>query len=74
MASGQGGQRQTATDTETESEAWQATRTHRQISWNRKASAQSCAGTLPSGQQGTFQVVAQADGHASPVRSFQMLR
>jgi hypothetical protein len=44
------------------------------LSWDRKASAQSCAGALPSGQQGTFQVVAQADGHASPVRSFQLLR
>jgi hypothetical protein len=44
------------------------------LSWNRKASAQSCAGALPSGQWGTFQAVAQADGHPSPVRSFQLLR
>jgi hypothetical protein len=44
------------------------------LSWNRKASAQSCAGALSGGQWGTFQVVAQADGHPSPVRSFQLLR
>ena len=44
------------------------------LSWNRKASAQSCTGALPSGQRGTFQVIAQADGHASPVRTFQLLR
>jgi hypothetical protein len=44
------------------------------LSWNRKASSQSCAGALSSGQWGTFQVVAQVDGHASTVRSFQLLR
>jgi hypothetical protein len=44
------------------------------LSWDRKASAQSCAGALPSGQSGTFQAVAQVDGHVSPVRSFQLLR
>ncbi|MBO0806308.1 MAG: hypothetical protein J2P25_24940 [Nocardiopsaceae bacterium] len=43
------------------------------LSWNREASARSCAGTLPRGEQGTFQAVAQADGRSSPVRSFRLL-
>jgi hypothetical protein len=44
-----------------------------ELAWNRKAAARSCAGSLPSGEQGTFQAVAQADGHSSPARSFKLV-
>jgi hypothetical protein len=43
------------------------------LTWNRKASAQSCAGTLVPGEWGTFQAVAKANGHSSPVRTFKLL-
>lgn len=43
------------------------------LAWNRKASGRSCAGTLPPGGSGTFEAVAQADGHSSPVRPFKLM-
>ena len=42
------------------------------VSWNRAASGRSCAGTPPPSGSGTFEAVAQADGHSSPVRSFKL--
>jgi hypothetical protein len=42
------------------------------LSWNRKASAQPCAGALPPGKAGIFQAVALADGRTSPVRTFTL--
>lgn len=39
------------------------------LAWNRKAPGR-CGGTAPSGDSGTFQAMAEADGHLSPVRSF----
>jgi hypothetical protein len=44
-----------------------------ELAWNRKAAARSCAGSLPRGERGTFQAVAQADGHSSPIRSFKLV-
>ena len=44
-----------------------------ELAWNRKAAARSCAGSLPPGEPGTFQAVAQADGHSSPIRSFKLV-
>lgn len=44
------------------------------LSWNRKASARPCAGTLASGSSGTFEAAAAADGFTSPSRSFKLLR
>jgi hypothetical protein len=43
------------------------------LAWNREASTRSCAGTLAHGAWGTFEVVAQADGHSSKVGSFKLL-
>jgi hypothetical protein len=43
------------------------------ITWNRHASEPAgCAGTLPAGASGTFDVVATTDGQSSPVRSFTL--
>lgn len=44
------------------------------VSWNRTAPGRSCAGMLPHSGSGTFEAVAQADGHSSPVRSFRIVR
>jgi hypothetical protein len=45
------------------------------IAWNRQAkSPPGCAGTLPAGAWGTFDVVALADGQSSPVRTFTLSR
>jgi hypothetical protein len=43
------------------------------LAWNREASTGSCAGTLSPGTWGTFEVVAQADGHSSKVGLFKLL-
>jgi hypothetical protein len=44
-----------------------------ELTWNRKAATRSCAGSLPQGEWGTFQAVAQADGHSSPIRSIKLV-
>jgi hypothetical protein len=43
------------------------------LSWDRKASGRSCAGTLSHGSSGTFEAAASADGFSSPSRSFKLL-
>jgi len=43
------------------------------VTWNRQATAPSgCAGILPAGASGTFDVVATAGGQSSPVRTFSL--
>lgn len=43
------------------------------VTWNRKATAPSgCAGVLPAGASGTFDVVAIMAGRSSPVRTFSL--
>lgn len=42
------------------------------LTWNPKAHGR-CAGTLSPGGSGTFEAMATADGHFSPVRSFKVL-
>jgi hypothetical protein len=42
------------------------------LSWNRKATSPGCAGFLPAGASGTFDVVAMADGKSSPVRAITL--
>ena len=43
------------------------------VTWNRQATAPSgCAGFLPAGASGTFDVVAMAGGQSSPVRTFSL--
>jgi hypothetical protein len=44
------------------------------ISWNRQATSPSgCAGSLPAGTTGTFDVVAQTAGQSSQVRTFKLV-
>lgn len=43
------------------------------VSWNRQAAEPSgCAGALPAGASGTFDVVATLAGQSSPVRTFSL--
>ena len=43
------------------------------VAWNRAATAPAgCAGLLPAGATGTFDVVAMAAGQSSPVRTFSI--
>lgn len=42
------------------------------VTWNPRAHGR-CAGTLPPGGSGTFEAMATADGHFSPVRPFKVL-
>jgi hypothetical protein len=43
------------------------------VSWNRQATKPSgCAGVLPAGASGTFDVVAMTAGQSSPVRTFSL--
>lgn len=44
------------------------------VAWDREASGRSCAGTLAPGESGSFEAVAQAAGHSSPVRAFKIMR
>jgi hypothetical protein len=44
------------------------------LSWNRKAASPGCAGSLPAGASGTFDVVAMAGGKSSPVRTITLTR
>jgi hypothetical protein len=42
------------------------------LTWNRKAASPTCSGSLVPGEWGTFQAVATAEGHSTPVRSFKL--
>ncbi|HEX4788334.1 MAG TPA: hypothetical protein VH372_07710 [Actinospica sp.] len=42
------------------------------LTWNRKAAGAGCSGSLVPGEWGTFEAVATADGHSTPVRSFTL--
>lgn len=44
------------------------------LSWNRKATSPGCAGSLPAGASGTFDVVAMAGGKSSPVAAITLTR
>lgn len=45
------------------------------VTWNRQAtSPPGCAGTLPAGASGTFDVVAMVAGQSSPVRTFALAK